>query len=138
MANMVNYHTFKYGACTVFWRIYKFCINVNNWSYIYCFDNKTLGKSGWWINYVTQTGNWYKTFSIKPTCFLFPFVVRKATVHVDTKALNIRHQSQKGFCAIFVGIPQHHKGYLVYVPSASKIFSSHDVVLDKTFSSALA
>ena len=26
-----------------------------------------------------------------------PCVVRKATAHVDTKALNMRHQSQKGF-----------------------------------------
>ena len=43
----------------------------------------------------------------------FPCVVRKATAHVGTKALNMRHQSQKGFRVIFVGIPQHQKGYLV-------------------------
>ena len=42
-----------------------------------------------------------------------PFVVRKATAHVGTKALNMRHQSQKGFRGIFVGITQHQKGYLV-------------------------
>ena len=40
-------------------------------------------------------------------------VVRKATAHVETKTLNIRHQAQKGFRGIFVGIPQHQKGYLV-------------------------
>ena len=34
-----------------------------------------------------------------------PYVVRKATEHDVTKALNIRHQAQKGFCGIFVGIP---------------------------------
>ena len=34
-------------------------------------------------------------------------VVRKATAHVGTKALKILHQSQTGFCGIFVGIPQH-------------------------------
>ena len=34
-----------------------------------------------------------------------PCVVRKATEHVGTKALNIRHQAQKGFGGIFVGIP---------------------------------
>ena len=34
----------------------------------------------------------------------FPYVVRKATARVDTKALNMRHQAQKGFCGIFVGI----------------------------------
>ena len=36
-------------------------------------------------------------------------VVRKATVHVDKKALNMRHQAQKGFCGIFVVIPQQQK-----------------------------
>ena len=36
----------------------------------------------------------------------FPCVVRKATAHVDTKALNMRHQPQKGFRGIFVEIPQ--------------------------------
>ena len=46
-------------------------------------------------------------------------VVRKATAHVETKTLNMRHQAQKGFRGIFVGIPQHQKGYLVYVPSTS-------------------
>ena len=37
--------------------------------------------------------------------FLFLCVVQKATAHVETKALNMRHQAQKGFCGIFVGIP---------------------------------
>ena len=55
-------------------------------------------------------------------------VVRKATSHVDKKALNMRHQAQKGFHGIFVGIPQHQKGYIVYVPSTRKIISSYDVV----------
>ena len=31
-------------------------------------------------------------------------VVRKATAHVETNTLNMRHQAQKGFCGIFVGI----------------------------------
>ena len=31
-----------------------------------------------------------------------PCVVRKATTHVGTKALNMRHHSQKCFCGIFV------------------------------------
>ena len=64
-------------------------------------------------------------------------VVRKATAHVETKALNMRHRSQKRFCGIFVGIPDHQKGYLVYVPSTRKITSSYDVVFDGSFSSAL-
>ena len=41
-----------------------------------------------------------------------PCVVYKATAHVETKTLNMRHQAQKGFRGIFLGIPQHQKGYL--------------------------
>ena len=36
-----------------------------------------------------------------------PCVVLKATSHVDTKALSMRHQSKKSFQGIFIGIPQH-------------------------------
>ena len=32
-----------------------------------------------------------------PRVLLCPCVVQKATVHFDTKALNIRHRPQKGF-----------------------------------------
>ena len=35
-------------------------------------------------------------------------------------------------------IPQHQKGYLVYVPSTRKVISSYDVVFDESFSSALS
>ena len=58
--------------------------------------------------------------------------------HVETKTLNMRHQMQKGFCGIFVGIPEHQKGYLVYVPSTRKLISSYDVVFDEKHSSALS
>ena len=34
----------------------------------------------------------------------FTCVVRKATAHVGTKAINMRHQALKSFCSIFVGI----------------------------------
>ena len=67
-----------------------------------------------------------------------PCVVRKATAHVDTEKLNMRHQAQKGFRGIFVGIPYHQKRCLVYVPSTRKIISSYDVVFDENISSALA
>ena len=70
--------------------------------------------------------------------FFCPCVVREANAHVDKKALNMRNQSQKGFWGIFFGIPQHQKGYLIYAPNTRKIVSSHDVVFDKTFYSALA
>ena len=43
-----------------------------------------------------------------------PCVVRKATAHVETKMLNMRHQAQKGFCGIFVGIPQHRTTILPF------------------------
>ena len=50
----------------------------------------------------------------------------------------MRHQAQKGFRGIFVGIPQHQKGYLLYVHSTRKVISSYDVVFEKSFSSALS
>ena len=67
-----------------------------------------------------------------------PCVVRKATGHVDKETLNMRHQGQKGFRGIFVGIPEHQKGYIVYVPSTIKVISSYDVVFDEIISSALS
>ena len=72
--------------------------------------------------------------SVSNLCVLFcPCVIRKATAHVETKTLNMRHQAQKGFCGIFVGISQHQKVYLVYVPSKRKIISSYDVVFEFCF-----
>ena len=68
----------------------------------------------------------------------FPCVVWKATANVGKKLLNMRHQAQKCFRGIFVGITQNQKGYLVYVPSTREIKSSHDVVFYETVSSALA
>ena len=38
-----------------------------------------------------------------------PCVVWKATMHVGTTALNMRHQAQTGYRGIFVGIPKHQK-----------------------------
>ena len=38
-----------------------------------------------------------------------PCVGRKATALVETKTLNMRHQVQKWFRGIFVGIPQRQK-----------------------------
>ena len=52
--------------------------------------------------------------SVLYLCVLFCLcVLWKATAHVGTKTLNMRHQSKKGFRGIFVGIPQHQKGYVV-------------------------
>ena len=65
-------------------------------------------------------------------------VVSKATAHVETNTLNMRHQAQKGFRGISVGFTEHQKGYLVYVPSTRKIISSYDVVFDESVSGTLA
>ena len=54
------------------------------------------------------------------------------------KGVKYASPSTKRFFSIFVGIPQHQKGYLVYVPITRKIISSYDVVFDEIFSSALA
>ena len=47
------------------------------------------------------------------------------------------YQVQKGFHSVFVGIPQHHKGYIVYVPHKQRIISLYDVIFDDSFSSVL-
>ena len=50
----------------------------------------------------------------------------------------MHRKAQNGFCGIFVGIPQHQKGYLVYVPSTRKVILSYDVVFDNIVSSVLS
>ena len=70
--------------------------------------------------------------------FVSTCAVAFRTTHVEIKALNMRHQAQKGFRGIFVGITDNQKGYIVYVHSTSKIILSYDVVFDGSFSSALA
>ena len=67
-----------------------------------------------------------------------PCAIRKATANVGTKAINTLHLSQEVFCGVFVGIPQHQKGYLVYVTHIRKIISSYNVVFDESFYIALA
>ena len=47
--------------------------------------------------------------SVSNLRIFFSCVVQKSTAHVDKKALNMCQQVQKGFCGIFVGIPQHRK-----------------------------
>ena len=71
----------------------------------------------------------YETFKFAFTRFIFPYVVRKSTAHVGTKALNMSHQATKKFRSILIGIPQHEKQYLVYIPHREKIISLQDIVL---------
>ena len=81
----------------------------------------------------------WKCISVSHLCVLFfPCVVWKAIALIEKNVLNMCHQAQKGFQGIFVGIPQHKKGCLVYVPSTRKIISSYYVVFDENNSSALA
>ena len=81
------------------------------------------------MSHLLETGT--KPSVSNPRVLFFPCVVQKATAHVDTKALNMRHQSQKCFSGIFVGITQHHKWYLINIPSTRKLVYSHDVVFDQ-------
>ena len=49
---------------------------------------------------------------VKPsvlTIRVFSCVLKKATAHVEVKALNMRRQPKKGFWGIFLGISQHQK-----------------------------
>ena len=73
-----------------------------------------------------------------PRILSCPHVGQKATAYIGGRELNMRHQPQKGFRGILVGIPQHQKGYLIYIPTTRNIASSNDVVFDKTFPIALA
>ena len=57
------------------------------------------------------------------------FVVRKATTHVGTKALNMCHQAQKGFCGICVGITHNKKRVSFLCTTQMKIVSLYDVFL---------
>ena len=131
MANIANYHTLSYGTYRSFWWMYTFIINVNNWSYIACSTTQTLGKPWWWINYATKTDNWYKTFSIKPTCFSFSTCFTKGNCTYWHKS--VKYGSS--FTKVFLGYLHYNctssKWYLIYAPSTQKIFSSHDVVFNK-------
>ena len=44
-----------------------------------------------------------------PRVLFCPCVVQNSTSHVETNALNMCHQPQKGFRGIFILIPQHKK-----------------------------
>ena len=92
-------------------------------------------KSNWFLCHRPECNGFY---GILTRLWQNMKTIRKANVHVGKKSLSMRHQAQKGFQGIFVGIPQHQKGYLVYVPHTRKIIYSYNVVFDVIFSSALA
>ena len=133
MEKVAYNYTHSYGTCYSFGRVYSFCINVYNTSFYPVLPIKDL------INDDGEPTKPLKLATVtKPPVshlrVLFcPCIVQKATANVDKKALNMRHQAQKGFHGIFVGIPQHQKGYLVYVASTREIITSYDVVFDENF-----
>ena len=138
MENIASYHIFNYSSLTGFWRINTFCINLHDWSYIPFSYNQTLGKSGQWTNYATKNGNGHKTFSIRPTCFIISICWTKGNCTCWNKGFKHALSSTKPNCGIFVGIPQHQKGYLVFIPSTRKIVSSYEIIFDETCSIGLA
>ena len=130
--------TLTYDTCKSFGSVYSFRIHVYGRSYFPVLTIKDL---------INKDGDPTTAFKLatgtKPSVSYFrvlfcPCVVQKATEHVWTKALNMRHQAQKFFRGIFVGIPQHQKGYLFYVPHRGKIIFLYYVVFDESFYSLLA
>ena len=63
-------------------------------------------------------------------------IVQKSTAHIRKNSLNMHHPAQNSFCGVFVGIPQHQKGCLVYVPHKLNILSLYNVVFYEIFLSA--
>ena len=116
----------------------SFRINLYDRSYFSGPTNKRSYKQGWQSNGTIQTGNRYETFSVTFTCFILSVCCTESYGSRWDKTLNMRHQAQKGFCGIFAGIPQHQKGYLLYLPSTRKVIFSYNVVFDESFSSAFS
>ena len=56
----------------------------------------------------------------------------------EKQPVNMNHEAQKGFRAIFVGISEDQDGYLCYIPSLRETETLCNVLFDKTFASALA
>ena len=125
--------TRTYGTCKSFGSVYSFCINIYGRSCLPVLTIKNLinkyGNATTPFKLVTGTKSSVSNLQV----LFLPCVVQKATTHFGTKALNMRYQAQKCFCGICVGIPQHQKGYLVYVPHTRNIISSYDVVLMKVY-----
>ena len=103
MVNIANYHTLDYGARMGLWQIYTFFINIHYWSYISCYTNQALGKSGWWTNYAIKTGNWYENFSVKYTLLLHPVCCKKSDCTQWRKGVKHASSITKGFSGYLRG-----------------------------------
>ena len=123
MENVAYNCTLSYGTCYIFGSVYSFCINLYDRSYLYGSTLQISDKKDGDPTTLFKLATGTKPSVSHLRVLFIPCVVRKATTHVDKKALNMRHQAQKGFCDIFVVIPQNQKGYLVYVPSTRRRIS---------------
>ena len=136
MENVTYNCTLTYGTCEIFGSLYSFQNNAYGRSYFPVLPIKDL------INkYGYPTTSYKLAIGVKPSIYhfrvlFFPCVVWKDTANVGTKTLNTSHQAQMGFSGIFIGIPHHQNGYLVYVTHKRNIISSYDVVFDDIFSFA--
>ena len=103
-------------------KIYTFCVNVYDSSHVSGSTNQTFGKTGWWNQYATQTGNYNKKFSIKYMCSILSMCCTKRNCTSWRKV--VKH---------VLSITNILLGYLNWniVPSTQKMFFSHDVVFDK-------
>ena len=122
--------TLTYGTCTSFRSLYSVFLMYTADHIFPIFSIKDLiNKDGEpTIPFKLVTGTKPSTSHLR--VLFFPCVLRKTTAHVGTKTLNMRHQAQKCFCGIFIGITQYQKVYLVYLPRTRKIITSYDVVFD--------
>ena len=60
-----------------------------------------------------------------------PVVVKKCEPCLDCKVA--KKVSERGLRAIFIGLPENQKGYLVYVPSTRAIMVSGDAISTNYF-----
>ena len=133
MENVEYNCTLSYGTCKSFGNLYSFCINVYARSYFFGSTNQRSDKKDGnpTTPFKLATGAKHSVTHLR--VLFCPCAVQKSTSKVDKKALNMCYQAQKDIHGIFIGIPQHQKLYLVYVPSTKKIISSYDVFLNESF-----
>ena len=97
----------------------KFRLHGRNWKLLYTnycahtglgqMHTFCIGKSIQWTNYVTQNDNWYKTFSVKHTCFILSIGFMKSNCIHWHKSIKHVSSVTKGFL-----------GYLFWNSTTSK------------------
>ena len=118
-----------------------FLIHVHYLLYIPCSANQKLVNQYGEPKTPHKLATGTKYFSIKPTCIILYMCCTEGNCtcwHKGVKHVSSVISHKMVFWGIFVWILQHQKGYLICVRSTRKNISSHDVVFDDTFCSALA